>query len=385
MRPSSWLLALVAIVSASPGRAAAQLVLSANDAKAVIVDGVQTILVSPPSDTLSAIDLGGDTPRVIAEIPVPTSVTGPPSSVAVAPDGGMALVTAAQRIDPANPRATIAYDAVSVIDLRAEPPRVVATVHAGAGASGVSINPAGTLALVANRVAGTVSVFTISGSALTPAGTVDFGAPDSGPSHVAFTPDGKTALVTRSHDSRISVLAIDGTTVTYTQHDLIAGFRPYQIEVAPSGEVAITGTIGAGATGSADVLGVIDLRAEPARGVDQVTVGQTAEGIGISPDGRFVAVTVMNGSNQPAASPFFNDHGLLRIFALRGLRLTPLTEVRIGRWCQGIAWTPDSDTVMAGCMVDRQIHVFAFDGQRLTETTTIALPGGSAALAMTGP
>jgi hypothetical protein len=29
--------------------------------------------------------------------------------------------------------------------------------------------------------------------------------------------------------------------------------------------------------------------------------------------------------------------------------------------------------------------VFAFDGQRLTETTTIALPGGSAALAMTGP
>jgi DNA-binding beta-propeller fold protein YncE len=257
-------------------------------------------------------------------------------------------------------------------------------VHAGAGASGVSINPAGTLALVANRVAGTISVFTISGSTVTPAGTVDLGAPDSGPSHVAFSPDGRTALVTRNNDSLISVLEIDGTDVTYAKHDMVAGFQPYQIDVAPEGDVAITGTVGAGATGSADVLGVVDLRADPPRGVDQITVGQTAEGLDISPDGRFVAVTVMNGSNRPAASPFFSDHGLLRIFSLRGSRLTPVTQIPIGRWCQGVAWTPDSDTVMAGCMVDQQIHVFGFDGQRLTPATTIAVPGGSAALATAG-
>jgi DNA-binding beta-propeller fold protein YncE len=201
---------------------------------------------------------------------------------------------------------------------------------------------------------------------------------------VAFAPDGRTALVTRNNDSLVSVLEVDGPEVTYTRRDLVAGFKPYQIEVAPEGDVAITGTIGAGATGSADVLGVIDLRADPARGIDQITVGQTAEGLDISPDGRFVAVTVMNGSNQPAASPFFNDHGLLRIFSLRGTRLTPVTQIRIGRWCQGVAWTPDSDSIMAGCMVDRQIHVFGFDGQRLTPTTTIPVPGGSAALATGG-
>jgi DNA-binding beta-propeller fold protein YncE len=384
MRHPSLLLAALMIVSAAPLPAAAQIVLSANDAKAVLVDGVQTILASPAADTLSIIDLSGTTPRVIAEIAVPTTVIGPPSSVAIAPDESIALVTAAQRVDPANPTATIAHNAVSVVDLRAAPPRVVATVPAGAGASGVSINPAGTLALVANRAAGTISVLTITGSTVTPAGTVDLGAPDSGPSHVAFAPNGRTALVTRNNDSLVSVLEIDGTAVTYTRRDLVAGFKPYQIEVAPAGDVAITGTIGAGATGSADVLGVIDLRADPARGIDQITVGQTAEGIDISPDGRFVAVTVMNGSNQPAASPFFNDHGLLRIFALRGTRLTPVTQIRIGRWCQGVAWTPDSDRVMAGCMVDRQIHVFGFDGQRLTPATTIPVPGGSAALATGG-
>ena len=51
-------------------------------------------------------------------------------------------------------------------------PKVVATLQAGMGASGVSINKAGTLALVANRDEGTVSIFAINGSTVTPAGKV---------------------------------------------------------------------------------------------------------------------------------------------------------------------------------------------------------------------
>jgi hypothetical protein len=50
----------------------------------------------------------------------------------------------------------------------------VATLEAGLGAAGVSINRAGTLALVANRSEGTVSVFTISGNKLTPTGKIQF-------------------------------------------------------------------------------------------------------------------------------------------------------------------------------------------------------------------
>ncbi|MGY3356618.1 DNA-binding beta-propeller fold protein YncE [Bradyrhizobium sp. GM0.4] len=45
-------------------------------------------------------------------------------------------------------------------------------MQAGAGAAGVSINRAGTLALVANRSEGTVSVFTISGGTLAPVGKI---------------------------------------------------------------------------------------------------------------------------------------------------------------------------------------------------------------------
>src|SRR5262249_28740761 len=103
----------------------------------------------------------------------------------------------------------------------------VAAQGRGAGAAGVSINRAGTLALVANRSEGTVSVFSIAGHALTPVGKVNLGDDKSGPSHVAITPDGKTALVTRDGDNKISVLSIDGNKVEHTKRDISAGPPPY--------------------------------------------------------------------------------------------------------------------------------------------------------------
>jgi hypothetical protein len=48
-------------------------------------------------------------------------------------------------------------DKLSVIDLKVKPPTVIATLESGLGAAGVSINNAGTLALVANRSEGTYS------------------------------------------------------------------------------------------------------------------------------------------------------------------------------------------------------------------------------------
>lgn len=64
---------------------------------------------------------------------------------------------------------------------------------------------------MANRAAGTVSVFAVADKRLAPAGTVDFGSPKGGASGLVFLPDGKTALVSRDFDSRVSVLHLDGT------------------------------------------------------------------------------------------------------------------------------------------------------------------------------
>jgi DNA-binding beta-propeller fold protein YncE len=358
----------------------AQLVVSANDAKMKLVDGVNTPVPNAPADTVTVIDLRGAQPRIVGEVKAPASVIGPPQSVAVAPDESIALVTNSSRIDPADPTKTVHDDTLSVIDLQAKPPSVIATRRAGTGASGVSINRAGTLALVANRFEGTLSVFTIRGKTVTPAGKVDLHAPESQPSGIAFTRDGRMALVTRNNDSLISLLAVDGDKVTYAKRDIAANLKPYGIDVTPAGDAAVVAGVGVGATGGVDTVSVIDLTVNPPRTVDHLSVGQTAEGISVSPDGRYVAVTVINGTNSPKASPLFKDFGLLKVLSLTNRKLTPAAEAKTGRWCQGAAWSPDSQTVLVQCMVETEIQTFRFDGRTLTPGPPIKVNGGPAGI-----
>jgi DNA-binding beta-propeller fold protein YncE len=371
--------AALVVVMLWPLAASAQIAVSANDGKGALVEGATVVAKTPAPDTATILDLSAVPPRVVGTLPVPNSVVGPPQSVAIAPDRSIALVTSALTLDPADRTKTVPDDRVTVIDLRASPPAVAATLHAGRQPSGVSINPAGTLALVANRADGTVSVLRIQGRTVSAAGLVDLGARDSNPSHVVFTADGRHALVTRNNDSLVSILDVEGDRVSYSRHDVVAGLKPYGIDVTPDGRVAIVANIGAGGTGGTDTLSVIDLTSQP-RAVDHVAVGPIPEGLAISPDGRYVAVTVMNGSNAASSSPFFHDHGLLKILRLVGTSLRPVTDAPIGRWCPGVAWHPDSRSLLVQCMIEREIRTFGFDGTRLTARPSIAVGGGPAGL-----
>jgi 6-phosphogluconolactonase (cycloisomerase 2 family) len=381
--PAVGATALAALLLLSSG-AGAQLALSANDGKAVLVDGVNTVPANPAADSVTIIDLNSTPPKAVAEVPVPTSVVGPPSSVAIARDESFALVTAATKVDPGDPKKLVPDDKLTVIDLEASPPKVLAQQQAGKGAAGVSINRAGTLALVANRAEGTVSVFSVAGKALTPVGKVALGDDKSGPSHVTFSPDGKTALVTRDGDHKISVLSIDGTKVEYTKRDISAGLRPYGLDIHPNGKIAVVANIGTGA-GDADTVSLVDLEAKPARVAHTVTVGQTPEGITLSPDGAYAAVSVMNGSNKPKNSPFFNDHGLVKVLSVKGKELAPLTEAKVGHWCQGLAWSKDGKTLLVQCMVEKEIMAFSFDGKELKPAGSIKVKAGPAAIRTAEP
>ena len=114
--------------------------------------------------------------------------------------------------------------------------------------------------------------------------------------------------------------------------------------------------------------------------VDTVTVGQTPEGLKMSPDGRHVAVTVMNGSNKPKNSPFFNDNGLVIVYAVDGKKLTKVAEAKVGHWCQGAAWSKDSKTLLVQCMVEKEIQALGFDGKELKPTGAIKVSGGPAGI-----
>ncbi len=367
-----WVLAAVCLW---PVVASAQLAVSSNDNKAVHIDGVNTVPTSPAPDNVTIIDLNVSPPRIVGEVEAPGGWSAPPQSVAVAPDESIALVSSSAKVDPADPRRTVFNDVLTVIDLQTSPPKVIASLQTGRRAAGVSINRAGTLALVANRAEGTVSVFTIRGKTVTPAGKVDLDAPDSEPSLPVFTPDGRSALVTLNNGHRVAVLAITGTAVEYTKRDISANLKPYGLEITPKGDVAVVANIGNGPTGGADTLSVIDLAANPPRLVDAVTVGVIPEGIALSPDGAYVAVALQNGSNLAKSSPFFNDHGVLKIFRLSGTRLVPVAESPIGRWCQGIAWSRKGETVLVQCGMDREILVFTFNGRGLSRAGVIKVSG----------
>ena len=352
------------------------LAVSANDNKSVLDNGVTKVPANVQPDTLALIDMRGAPPRLIAEIEVPSTVVGPPFAVAVAADESIALVTAGRR---AFNDTTLPDNLLSVVDLQASPPKLIQTAYVGAGAAGVSINRQGTLALVANRDEGTVSVVRVKGKTVEVLGKVALGNDKAGPSHVALTADGRTAFVSRDGDHRISLLAIDGENVTLAQRDLYAGQRPYSIDLC-NAEIGVVGNVGQG-NGDEDTVSVIDLKAAPPRVVDTLSVGQTPEGVACSPDGRWVAVTAMSGSNKPSASPFYRANGRVLVFRIDGKRLVKHGEADVGNWSQGAVFSPDGRTLLVQNMVQKDIQVFSVDANGVHDTgQRIALKGGPSSI-----
>ena len=112
---------------------------------------------------------------------------------------------------------------------------MIQQLTAGDGATAVRISPDGTLALVANRIAGAVSVFAIKEKRLEAAATLDLGNSKAGPNGIAFAVDGKTALLTRNGYSMVSVLHLDGTKITVDPRSLTTGVRLYTIDIGADG------------------------------------------------------------------------------------------------------------------------------------------------------
>jgi DNA-binding beta-propeller fold protein YncE len=358
--------ALAACAGAPPTSEQPAYFLSVQDGRAGLADGRS--VVRDAADTLAIIEVAGGRMRVAHQIELPTSLVGPPSSIAIASGGRVALVSAATRRDPADASKVASFDLVSVVRLDpsdAAAPRVLGGVRTGAGASGVSINAAGTLALVANRVEGSVSVLAIEGEQVQAVAKVTLGD-KAGPAHVAFTPDGRRALVTRDGDNKVSLLVVDGHSVTLDPREIFAGLRPYGLDVSPDGAWAVVGNLGAG-QGDADTISLIDLKAQPPRVFDTVTVGQTPEAVFFSPDGKSVGVTVIDGSNKPQASPFHGSASY-RLFAVDGGKLRPLGRQVGGQWLQGHAFGPGGRTVLVQDAASRQVRLYRNDGGTVTDT-----------------
>jgi len=355
----------------------AQIAVSANDGKAVPADAPDT---PRTTDSIVVLDIGR-TVRSLATLAVPATVVGPPGSVALSSDSQLAIVTAGQVMGGGG--APVPGDVVTVIDLsHPHAPRIVQTLHAGTGAAGVAINPAGTLALVANTGADSISVFTITGGRLTPAGTVALDA-KSRPVDIAFE-DPHTADVVAQGTNKLVRLVVTGTQVSRGVGEIAVGAAPYSLALDPRTHMAYVSHLGGRAGGGPPgpkpgSVGIVDLAA--GRMVDQIDTGVTPEHVGLSPSGRFLEVTVNNGSTTPASSPAFHDHGMMTIYRIEGAHLVPAAETRTGRWCQGAVWSADERQLLLQCSLAKQIEIYRFDGRTLMPGTPITFDARPGAIA----
>jgi DNA-binding beta-propeller fold protein YncE len=182
-------LALTLVLILAPLTAHAQLMIIGNDDK-ITIDKTGKVIRRPPGkDSISVVDISSpEAPKIVANLPLMNSIVGPPTNLAITPDQKLAIV--ANAVDwhkEGDEWKQVPDNKLYVIDLTTSPPAHIATVDVGKQPSGLSINKAGNLALVANR------------------------ADNSLPEGLVWSPDGKYLYVGNFMDSDVSILRVEDT------------------------------------------------------------------------------------------------------------------------------------------------------------------------------
>ena len=381
--------ATLAAVMGFAATAQAQYLIVGNDEKVAFNDG-KPVLSPPGKDTVSIIDIGDRAkPRIVVNLPLENSVFGPPTNLAITPDGKLALV--ANSIDvvkDGDSFKSVPDNKLFVIDLTASPPAVIATIQTGKQPSGMAINRAGNLALVANRADNSVSVLSISGKTVAVVGTVALApadAPSQQPSAVAITPDGKRALVAKATANKVALLEIDGTTVTYKGYDMITGLFPYNVQITADGTLGLVNHDGnAGiADGQVSTVAVIDMTLDPPREVDQVVVGDGPEGLAVSPTGGYAVSLLTNGSggSVPNNAFFRHDHAVAVLLKTDGKTVRKLGETEVGTLAEGIAFSPDGQFLYIANLGEQELAAYRLADNKLVPVgSPLKLPGHPASM-----
>jgi DNA-binding beta-propeller fold protein YncE len=379
---AQWVVAAALI--APPAVANAQLLIVGNDQKPGL-DAQRKPTMGPMGhDTLSVLDLSKPAaPKIIATIPLDNTVIGPPVNEAIAPSRDIALVANSMNVvmkDGKN--VPVPDDRLFVVDLTTSPPKVIDTLHIGKQPSGMAIAPNGKLALVANRADGTISVLSIDGKSVKLSQSVTLGTAADSVSAVAITPDGKHALAAKAGGNAVALLTIDGDTVTYTKRDLPTGLFPYNVAITPNGKLALTVDNGNHGTsdGNAKSVGVIDLAADPIRVIGHVTVGDSPEGLAISPKGNIAVSVEARGSNQPTSSWFYHKGGAVSVLKISGTNVTKIGEVTVGQLPEAVAFSPDGSHIYVGNFLDSDMTILAVHGDRVTKAGMLKMPGQPASM-----
>jgi DNA-binding beta-propeller fold protein YncE len=351
--------------------AQARLAISANDGKQLQKGEAGT--VTP--DSVSVLDLAVYPPKVIGDVKMPAAMIGSPVAVVVSRDESFAIVAASQKVNPADPMHAADDDRVSVVDLSTpSKPRLLQTVTAGPGATGVAMNKAQNLVLVAAKMDDAIHVFRLAGKTLTHVERVDLGK-GAQPTDVVFAPDGRHAYAVTMGAGKIMELAVEGTRATLTGQDVATGKSAYGAVITKDGNWLINTNVGGALTGDdhTGTLTIVDLKTH--RLALSLPVGKTPEHVALSPDGKHVAIVLANGTAYVKSAPNYDSLlGIIKIYAIGPGTLTPVAQADSCHWAQGATWSQDGKLILQQCASERAIMVYRFDGKSLTQDKAATIP-----------
>jgi DNA-binding beta-propeller fold protein YncE len=336
---------------------------------------------APGNDAVLVIDISEPTkPKIRASLPLTNSLLGPPTNLQITPDGKLGLVAnSVNNVQDGSNWKVVPDDKLYVIDLTAEPPKLIDTVTVGRQPSGMVISSKGDLALIANRDGKSVSVVSIDGMKVKAIGEVPMEQPAAA---VAITPDGKRAFVCLNTVNKIAVLAIDGQKVTYDKSlDIPSALNPYNIDVTPDGKYVIASNTGAGKN-NADAQVVIDATGAHPHVIDVMSPGTGPEGFAISPNGKIAAAPLLLGTGANDGDWFKTKNGELVVMSIGADgKLTVTGRAPLGGLPEGIVYSPNSEYLYVGNYFDKDLQVFHLENGKLTEAgPRLKLPGQPASV-----
>ena len=198
-------------------------------------------------------------PDVSVSAPVTLPVGNIPTSVAVTPDGTLALVPDWQQT-------------LNVVDLAARTTRAHVTLGDGAGF--VAVTPDGALALVAKRESNDVHVVSLA-TLQVEAGVLPVGAPHA----IAVTPDGALALV----QCEDGIYVVDIAARRVEPGVISTQGTPTGLAISADGRRAVA------SYQSVNALAVIDVASRTLDG-EPIDLGGFPTDVALTPDGRFALV-----------------------------------------------------------------------------------------------
>ncbi len=205
-------------------------------AVAITPDGKRALAVKSAANKVALLSIDGEK-VTYDKRDLPGGVY--PYNVVISPDGKLALTADSG----AGGGSDGSVDTVSVIDLEANPPRVIDRVTVGDAPEGLAMSPKGDLAVVVElrgsnlpktafpyHSAGAVTALKIDGKRVTNAGSLNVGALPEG---VAFGPDGKYLYVANFINQDLWVLRVDGSMLTDTAQRIKMPGHPASMRGGP--------------------------------------------------------------------------------------------------------------------------------------------------------